>query len=95
MDKIKKKKGFVCLLLLLSIIFANAFPDRIVRAESVDHTHVWASTYDENHHWEYCTVCGETRNEEEHNFTDHWNDGLTEGCWSGIFNIGLKLTKSE
>lgn len=95
MDKIKKKKGFVCLLLLLSIIFANAFPDRIVRAESVNHTHIWATTYDENHHWEYCTVCGETRNEEEHNFTDHWYDGLTAGCWSGIFNIGLKLTKSE
>lgn len=79
MDKIKKKKGFVCLLLLLSIIFTNAFPDRIVRAESVNHTHVWASTYDENHHWEYCTVCGETRNEEEHNFTDHWYLGH-EGC---------------
>lgn len=79
MDKIKKKKGFVCLLLLLSIIFTNAFPDRIVRAESVDHTHVWASTYDENHHWEYCTVCGETRNEEEHNFTDHWYLGY-ESC---------------
>lgn len=79
MDKIKKKKGFVCLLLLLSIIFTNAFPDRIVRAESVDHTHVWATTYDENHHWEYCTVCGETRNEEEHNFTDHWALGY-ESC---------------
>lgn len=22
-------------------------------------------------------------------------DGLTAGCWSGTFNIGLKLTKSE
>ena len=22
-------------------------------------------------------------------------DGLTAGCWSGVFNIGLKLTKSE
>lgn len=79
MDKIKKKKGFVCLLLFLSIIFTNAFPDRIVRAESVNHTHVWASTYDENHHWEYCTVCGETRNEEEHDFTDHWALGY-ESC---------------
>ena len=86
MDKIKKKKGFVCLLLLLSIIFTNAFPDRIVRAESVDHTHVWASTYDENHHWEYCTVCGEIRNEEEHNFTDHWALGH-EGCEGGNYDI--------
>jgi len=26
-------------------------------ADTVDHTHIWATTYDKTYHWEYCTVC--------------------------------------
>ena len=43
-----------------------------VGAETIDHTHIWATTYDSTNHWEYCTVCGEKRNVTAHAFTDHW-----------------------
>lgn len=43
-----------------------------VGAETIEHTHIWATKYDSTNHWEYCTVCGEKRNVTAHAFTDHW-----------------------
>ena len=50
-----------------------------VFADTIEHTHIWATTYDSTNHWEYCTVCGEKRNVTAHVFTDHWKLGH-EGC---------------
>lgn len=41
-------------------------------ADTIEHTHIWATKYDDKNHWEYCTVCGEKRNVTAHTFTDHW-----------------------
>lgn len=40
--------------------------------EEVIHTHIWATKYDKDKHWEYCTVCDRIKNEEVHSFTDNW-----------------------
>ena len=41
-------------------------------ASSVEHTHIWATKYDSTNHWEYCTVCNQTRNVTKHSYTDKW-----------------------
>lgn len=50
-----------------------------VGAETIEHTHIWATKYDSTNHWEYCTVCGEKRNVTAHTYTDHWYLGY-ESC---------------
>lgn len=42
----------------------------MAKADSVEHTHIWATKYDDKNHWEYCTVCGEKRNVTAHTFTE-------------------------
>lgn len=52
----------------------------------LEHSHIWATTYDATNHWEYCTICGEKRNIHEHSFTDHWNLGY-ESCRHDNYDI--------
>ena len=54
----------------------------MAKADAIEHTHIWATTYDSTNHWEYCTVCGEKRNVTVHVFTDHWNNGEESCFWS-------------
>lgn len=35
----------------------------------VEHSHIYASTYDGTSHWEYCTICGTKRNIVAHSYT--------------------------
>ena len=58
-------------------LLSNVTP---VYAEEIIHTHIWATKYDSNKHWEYCTVCDKTKNSQEHKYVDHWRDGK-ESCW--------------
>ena len=62
--------GLICSLMVL--IFGGGRSPTTVYADTVEHTHIWATTYDSTNHWEYCTVCGEKRNVTAHVFTDHW-----------------------
>lgn len=57
-----------------------------VFADTIEHTHIWATTYDKTNHWEYCTVCGEKRNVTAHVFTDHWYLGY-ESCSEANYDI--------
>ena len=44
-------------------------------------TDIWATAYDENGHWQYCTLCGETKDRTEHVFTkEYWAAGY-ESCY--------------
>lgn len=61
--------GLICSLMVL--IFGGGRSPTTVYADTVEHTHIWATTYDATNHWEYCTVCGEKRNVTAHTFTDH------------------------
>lgn len=52
----------------------------IARAdEEIIHTHIWATKYDKDKHWEYCTVCNKIKDESAHKFTDTWEFGK-ESC---------------
>ena len=57
----------------------------MAKADAIEHTHIWATKYDDKDHWEYCTVCGEKRNVTVHVFTDHWYLGY-ESCNSGNYS---------
>ena len=52
----------------------------------LEHSHIWATTYDSNSHWEYCTICGKKRNIHSHNFIDHWALGY-ESCSNYNYSI--------
>lgn len=69
-NKILKRVLSLCLVLMLVVTSVHLFFP--VGAETIDHTHIWATKYDSTNHWEYCTVCGEKRNVTAHAFTDHW-----------------------
>lgn len=47
------------------LIFEGRSPTTIF-ADSIEHTHIWATKYDDKNHWEYCTVCGAVQNKEPH-----------------------------
>ena len=55
-------------------------------ASSVEHTHIWATKYDSTNHWEYCTVCNQTRNVTAHSYTDKWYYG-SESCNNGNYSL--------
>lgn len=71
-------KQLLTFLLTLIVLVATTPPD-LAKADAIEHTHIWATTYDSTNHWEYCTVCGEKRNVTAHIFTDHWAFGY-ESC---------------
>lgn len=80
-------RGHPMLQRLLAFVFAlvmlvTMVPADLVKADAIEHTHIWATTYDSTNHWEYCTVCGEKRNVTAHVFTDHWNNGKESCFWS-------------
>ncbi|MBE5936247.1 MAG: hypothetical protein E7262_10795 [Lachnospiraceae bacterium] len=68
------------LLILVFVMCFNKNSNVVANAaEDVITTHIWATTYDKNNHWEYCTLCGEIRNKVAHTFVDHWLYG-SESC---------------
>ena len=73
--KLQKLLAFVFALVML----VTMVPADLAKADAIEHTHIWATTYDSTNHWEYCTVCGEKRNVTTHVFTDHWAFGY-ESC---------------
>ena len=69
---------------LLSFVFVlvmliTMVPADLAKADPIEHTHIWATKYDDKNHWEYCTVCKAIKNKEAHTFTDHWAFGY-ESC---------------
>lgn len=76
--KLQKLLAFVFALVML----VTMVPADLAKADAIEHTHIWATTYDSTNHWEYCTVCGEKRNVTAHVFTDHWNNGKESCSWT-------------
>ena len=48
----------------------------------VEHKHTFKTMYDENVHWEECTICKEKQKENIHTFSRTWSLG-TESCYKG------------
>ena len=74
-------KQLLAFLLALIMLVATTSPD-LAKADSIEHTHIWATKYDDKNHWEYCTVYGEKRNVTAHVFTDHWVYGYESCNWA-------------
>ena len=64
-----------------------------------EHEHVYKTMYDEEKHWEECTICNEKRNEVVHSFKTTWAAGsescyrenyYTKACTCGYSYIGHK-----
>lgn len=51
---------------------------------SIEHEHVYKTTYNENKHWEECIVCGEKNNEIVHALKTTWSSG-SESCQRNNF----------
>lgn len=39
----------------------------VTGSESIEHNCIWERKYDENNHWEECSICGKIQNQEAHN----------------------------
>ena len=81
--KLQRLLAFIFTLIML----VTMVPADLTKADAIEHTHIWATKYDDKSHWEYCTVCGEKRNVTAHVFTDHWYLGH-ESC--NINNYSLR-----
>ena len=42
---------------------------------NLEHEHIFKTMYDENQHWEECTICGQKVNEKNHSYTSSWTMG--------------------
>lgn len=80
-SRMRRFKSICVLLSLMVLIFGGGRSPTAVFADTIEHTHIWATTYDNTNHWEYCTVCGEKRNVTAHTFTDHWQYHNTAHCY--------------
>lgn len=54
MDAKRRLTAMVLICSLMVLIFGGL---TTIYADTVEHTHIWATTYDKTYHWEYCTVC--------------------------------------
>ena len=72
---LQRMLSFVFVLIML----VTMVPADLAKADAIEHTHIWATKYDDKNHWEYCTVCKAIKNKETHTFTDHWAFGH-ESC---------------
>ncbi len=71
----------------------------LVKGKETEHEHLWKKIYDENNHWEECTVCGEKQSIEKHSYTTTWALGYeschrsnyyTKSCLCGYSFIGCR-----
>lgn len=78
---------------LLSLIVLVATTPDLAKADAIEHTHIWATKYDDKNHWEYCTVCGAVQNKEPHTLvgngqsmvhcTDKYSNAYRKVCKCG------------
>ena len=73
-------KRFLCGALSVLMIFGGGRSPTTIYADTIEHTHIWATKYDDKNHWEYCTVCGEKRNVTAHVFTETKERTSTASC---------------
>ena len=101
---IKRIRNIVAVSILLMLLL-NVVPFNLigVEASGVDlrsaneadipvHTHIWKTKFDENEHWEECTVCGEIQNKHAHTLSG--NGGKKTLCENGYYNQAYRETCS-
>ena len=92
--EIKRKLTAAGLIFSLTLlIFGGGRSPTTAYADTVEHTHIWATKYDDKSHWEYCTVCGAIQNKEPHTLigngqsmvhcTDKYSNAYRKVCKCG------------
>lgn len=74
--------------MLGTMVFSNV---EVAKAEEIIHTHIWATKYDKDKHWEYCTVCSKVKDECTHKFVDHWEFGYESCHKSNGLNFSTRI----
>ena len=79
------------------IMLVTMVPADLTKADAIEHTHIWATKYDDKNHWEYCTVCGAIQNKEPHtlvgngqsmaHYTNYRNNVYRESCSCGYQSL--------
>ena len=102
---IKKILIFALMILPLTMSFIVPIKSIAVAATSLDlgtydentvnapvHTHIWSTKFDDNYHWEECSVCRNTRNKTAHVLVG--NGGSKCLCDNGYYNQAYRETCS-
>lgn len=101
---IRRTRNLVILLVLsMLLILVNPFDIAEVKAAGTDvrsvseadipvHTHIWKTRFNEDEHWEECTVCGEISNKHSHTLSG--NGGKKTLCENGYYNQAYRETCS-
>ncbi len=100
---IEKILIFVLMILPLTISFINPLKTIAAEAMPIDlgtyneatvnapiHTHIWTTKFDDNYHWEECSICKNTRNKTTHVLSG--NGGSKTLCENGYFNEAYRET---
>ena len=99
---IRRARNLVILLLLSMLLIAvDPFDLMKVHAEETNvrsvseadipvHTHILKTKFNEDEHWEECTVCGEILNKHAHTLSG--NGGKKTLCENGYYNQAYRET---
>jgi hypothetical protein len=102
---IKKILIFALMILPLTMSFVVPIKSIAVAATQIDlgtyneatitapvHAHIWSTKFDDNYHWEECSVCRNTRNKTAHVLAG--NGGSKVLCENGYYNQSYRETCS-
>ncbi len=102
---IKKFLIFMLVILPLTMSFITPIKSVAIEATPIDlrmydetsvnapvHTHIWSTKFDDNYHWEECSVCRNTRNKTAHVLVG--NGGSKCLCDNGYYNQAYRETCS-
>ncbi len=103
MKKVKMKAKWLIVIIVLSILLITIAPINMIEvmaagtdlrsvseADIPVHTHIWKTRFDDDYHWEECTVCGEINNKHPHNLSG--NGGKKTLCENGYYNQAYRET---
>ena len=74
----------------IDVIAAETNVRSVSEADIPVHTHIWKTKFNDNEHWEECTVCGEIQNKHAHTF--YGNGGKKTLCENGYYNQAYRET---
>ena len=104
---VRRTRNFI-IILVLSILLINIIPFNLIEVSAVGtrllgsanedeadipvHTHIWKTKFNNDEHWQECTVCGEISNKHAHTLSG--NGGKKTLCENGFYNQAYRETCS-
>ncbi len=89
MRNITLKKIKICMLFAcLFVMYIGNINSKAYGSDDVVTTCIWATEFNDDSHWEYCTIHGDIRNKETHTYEDNWYLG-SESCHPSNFSTRI------